>query len=353
MIRRGITEVTGPYSDEEKEIIKQETERHTPCKLIALKLNRKYKALHKYLRKNNIKTYPLQKGIPMELREGICDLYKEGYTAQEIKDLFYPQFTEDQIGYVVKLAGISRPTGKRVILNHHYFERIDSSDKAYWLGLLTADGSVVYNKNKGDSYSISLGLETNDKYLIERFAKDIETNLSVKDYIRTDGFIKKGEHERRISKLVINSKIMKEDLEKYGVVERKSLKLSELPNIPEEFMKDYVRGFFDGNGSVAKSGDKLHLIFYSTHSFCENIASFLAKKLGIHKCKVTDQKNYNVSLITYGSIQGVLRIYDYLYGDCKEADPYMKRKKEKLEEYVRKHRDNYCVKNDSIVERSE
>ena len=52
--------------------------------------------------------------------------------------------------------------------NIHYFDSIDTEEKAYWLGFLFADGAITqYNH----SYDIELSLKIDDKEHVEKFAK--------------------------------------------------------------------------------------------------------------------------------------------------------------------------------------
>ena len=54
--------------------------------------------------------------------------------------------------------------------NIHYFDSIDTEEKAYWLGFLFADGAVTqYNH----SYDIELSLKIDDKEHVEKFAKTL------------------------------------------------------------------------------------------------------------------------------------------------------------------------------------
>ena len=51
--------------------------------------------------------------------------------------------------------------------NHNYFEKIDSPDKAYFLGLLAADGCVYRRKNGSKSQAmIKLTLQEKDKDIL-------------------------------------------------------------------------------------------------------------------------------------------------------------------------------------------
>ena len=52
-------------------------------------------------------------------------------------------------------------------------------------------------------------------------------------------------------KIIINSKELCVYLNDfYNVFPNKSLKMVFPDNIPKEYIKDYIRGFFDGDGSI-------------------------------------------------------------------------------------------------------
>ena len=93
--------------------------------------------------------------------------------------------------------------------NIHYFDVIDTEDKAYWLGFLFADGAIT----KHDvSYHIELSLQISDKEHVEKFAKALnKTKVNNNSTYR--------------SRCAIGSKHMFETLEKYGCTCRKSLTL--------------------------------------------------------------------------------------------------------------------------------
>ena len=50
-------------------------------------------------------------------------------------------------------------------------------------------------------------------------------------------------------KLALNSDKLVSDIEKLGVVERKTLTLT-FPNLREDLIPHFIRGYFDGDGSV-------------------------------------------------------------------------------------------------------
>lgn len=114
------------------------------------------------------------------------------------------------------------------------FEKIDSEEKAYWLGFLYADGCVSLNTNH-----IELALATCDSKHIEKFGKFLNFQGSIQsDSIRT-----------RIS---FRNKVMHNDLIKLGCIPQKSMKMS-FPNynqVPQSLMIHFVRGYIDGDGYI-------------------------------------------------------------------------------------------------------
>lgn len=311
---------------------------------IAKQLNRSRSTIERIAKQHGLSNNPRKYGIPFSCYDSITKLYLSGLTSQQIKDEHYPQFTVDQIGYVVKTLGISRPNGKVAKLNHDYFEDIDTPEKAYWLGLLFADGCVQHNIKKGNSYSITLELQVDDKYLIDQFAKAVKTNLETKIYTNKSGFQRKDGKLHTMAKLVLNSAKMAQDLSKYGVIPNKSLKVSELPNIPHCFMRDFIRGFFDGNGSITHNWTHEHntlsvrVLFYSTVKFNQNLSKYLSEHIIVKEHKITQQKQSNVSLFCYTNKEA-FAFYHYIYDDIQA--PYMQRKKKHFEDLITQYRDNY------------
>ena len=65
--------------------------------------------------------------------------------------------------------------------NKDYFEKIDTSDKAYWLGFLYADGCInrYYKNDKLKSMTLELGLSYKDKEHLEKFKQCLDTNIPI------------------------------------------------------------------------------------------------------------------------------------------------------------------------------
>ena len=92
---------------------------------------------------------------------------------------------------------------------------------------------------------------------IDKFKKYIQTDKKVGYYKKTNGYSDKS-YEYKLA--LISDKLVS-DIEKLGVVERKTLTLT-FPDLREDLIPHFIRGYFDGDGSVflhtRKSGDGIH-----------------------------------------------------------------------------------------------
>lgn len=127
-------------------------------------------------------------------------------------------------------------------INENYFENIDSAEKSYWLGFIAADGNVCKNK-------LSIELNIKDEDHLIRMLNCLDTSRPL--YYRE----KNGHKSVRIE--IRNSKIVK-DLEKYNIIPNKTHNLEFPIILNPKYYKDYIRGFFDGDGTY---------VFYSKYSY--------------------------------------------------------------------------------------
>jgi hypothetical protein len=68
---------------------------------------------------------------------------------------------------------------KRKKYNENYFEKIDSEDKAYFLGLICADGCILNNK-KTYRYQVALKLHIKDIEILKTFIKCIICSIIIR-----------------------------------------------------------------------------------------------------------------------------------------------------------------------------
>lgn len=129
------------------------------------------------------------------------------------------------------------PDGKKSV-DDNFFKTIDSAEKAYWLGFMYADGYV------GKDNKVELALKESDINHVEKFKISLKSNhkISKKKTILNG----KDFYSYRIS---IQSKKLSHDLSSHGCINKKSL-ICTFPNILDDLLPDYIRGFFDGDGCI-------------------------------------------------------------------------------------------------------
>lgn len=140
---------------------------------------------------------------------------------------------------------------KQRVFNNRYFLNIDTPEKAYWLGFLYADGNVhidVENHN----YEISMNLQRDDRYILERLNSIFGNVFKIKDKDTPHRFIIDRYCDTQLSTLRMYSKQMANDLIKNGVVPDKTHR-KEYPIVRDNLFIDFFRGYYDGNGCISGS----------------------------------------------------------------------------------------------------
>ena len=203
--------------------------------------------------------------------------------------------------------------------NENYFEKIDSEDKAYFLGLFYADAC---NSNSGNI--ISIGLQKRDKGILSKLNKFMKSNvkfcinkLSLKNPNHQDSY-----------KLTFCSDKMSSDLNRLGCVPNKSLIL-EFPTedqVPEHLLRHFIRGYFDGDGWVGyrKRGLSEFIInieIISTRNFLDKLELHLNKNnISVYTRNIERLikrgNNITARLRTTSSTQSILFL-DWLYSNTK------------------------------------
>src|SRR5699024_9205607 len=142
----------------------------------------------------------------------------------------------------VELKNVSTYRQKYKI-NHNFFDEIDTEEKAYWLGFLYADGCV-----REDRGCFRLGLQARDVRHLEKFRESLDSNHTIKETNKvTNEKIYYGNY------IFIHSKKLVKNLVEKGCFENKSLTLK-FPSydiVPKHLIYHFIRGYFDGDGSVS------------------------------------------------------------------------------------------------------
>jgi hypothetical protein len=286
-------------------------------------------AVGKYLKQCGLKPIGKKRLLNKDEEQKVCDLYLSGLTSTEI----YEQYFKDKVGCqetiqkIVRRNGIARKSGYKNFINHNYFETIDTPEKAYFLGLILTDGNVHYDKRSANRQpTIQIALKGDDISILEKFKSEISADNKISMYTND------GRFECIFS---AHSLKMAQDLEKYGIVPCKTFLIKGIPEVPAEYMRDLIRGIFDGDGTVyiLTKEQKLRFGFYGTHDLIDDIVKFLHREIDLPLNKITDKET--VSFITFGKIEHIKAFYDYIYYSSEVV--CLSRKRDKFKNYLATH----------------
>lgn len=210
-----------------------------------------------------------------------------------------------------------------VYVKTDYFST-QNSNMAYIMGFLAADGNVSKEGNRVQSQ-----LSIKDKDQLEMFHQEIG-GCEVYEYT-SNGYQCCGWH-------CISSQI-KKDLADYGIIPQKTGKISIPKNLQKEYWKDFIRGYFDGDGSIYKDENGMRLSITSANlEILEDINSFFEEN-GIKPSKLYN--NHNNKDIRFRT-QACIDIYNLLYyKDCL----CLKRKKERYLQLIKEKYNSKRLRN--------
>lgn len=197
-------------------------------------------------------------------------------------------------------------------INDNYFSIINS-DSAYLLGFLAADGSV--QKDGG----IKIGLSSIDKNFLEKIKITLDSTYPIRDYQTRDGY--------NVSEFIFRSEKIKQTLAQYGIVNRKTYTFSFPIQLPEDYWIDFIRGYFDGDGTFCLSGGyaRASLCGYNMN-FLQTVIDILYNKYNIPKVKIQKDNRGNVYYFQY-SQDSAKKLYTIFYSN--KPNLYLDRKYQK------------------------
>ena len=208
-------------------------------------------------------------------------------------------------------------------LNEEWLDEIDDEFKAYFLGIMMSDG-YISTENK---FGLRLKLED------DNLVKEIFSKFS-------SGY---GVNSRGIT---ISSKIFHSKLKKYGIIENKSKFELNIPNVKMSLLRHFVRGYFDGDGSISMVKNKKYCQVYIC-SVSKNILEEFKELLNKNKIQAKiyiekrEGKSYKIINKIYNNCkdmytlriekhENLLKFYEFLY---KESNIKLERKYKIYKEY--------------------
>jgi intein-encoded DNA endonuclease-like protein len=240
---------------------------------------------------------------------------------EEIKEMYLSGKSGGEIGRIFNAGGnnINKLLKKNFVdirmkdyqVDENFFEKIDTEEKAYVLGFVTADGCNRTN---------SLDIHVVDLEILEK----IKVAMGYSGSIITCGENKKFPHRQQTYKLCICKKKICDDLIRLDCPPRKTFttKFPTEDKVPTHLLKHYIRGLMDGDGSIYKTkqqGGSWHVSIAGTYDLLFPLADFIEKQLGFRPYLY---KHGNIYIVRV-NCSFAKKFLDYLYTD---ATIYLSRK---------------------------
>lgn len=201
---------------------------------------------------------------------------------------------------------IQSQNSKKYHINQDFFKTW-SQDMAYILGLWFADGYIYGGK------MFDITLHAKDKYILKKIAEKLDYEGKLYDYV-----------DRQAARLNFSCVVIYNDIVALGGTERKSNTM-DFPNIPKEYLSDFIRGYFDGNGCIMRlKGNRINSAFTSgSKKFLDKLHIILKEEAGI------EGGSYDPSCVSlkFGK-KDSLKLGNYMYKNDPEL--FLLRKKEKF-----------------------
>ncbi|MDD4980480.1 MAG: LAGLIDADG family homing endonuclease [Candidatus Omnitrophica bacterium] len=209
-------------------------------------------------------------------------------------------------------------------LNVDFFKKW-SVEMAYVLGYFAADGCMFINP-RGSKY---ISFTSCDREILQKVKRMLgsEHKFSVKN--------RQNRNWKDAFTLQIGSKEMYQDLIKKGFMPKKASRFK-LPAVPKKYMRHFIRGYFDGDGSVTygyfKRKDRnnkmtsylLTCLSSANLRFLRGISKVLKENIGINGGYI-DKKGGHLAYSKLDSI----KLFQYIYTNVNKGQ-YLERKYKKF-----------------------
>ena len=323
------------FSKEEQDLIKNSYSNGLSQYKIADMLNVSQGIISRFVRENHLTKSSTNNADILRFKldgyesliANICsDYITKNFSMQEIADLYHLHF--QSVSKILSESGIdkNRYKKRKYVIDEYYFHNIDSPNKAYFVGFLLADGNI-----DNDRPSICLDLQARDKHILESFCDEIGLPISCLYFSDRSKERETHPNTQDVYYMRFSSIQMVEDLANYGIVPQKSLILNYPNNIDHCYLRDLIRGYFDGDGCFTFGKKYYDTSFTGTLQFMIFIKDVLQKELGIKTYMVQHPNRKNTYILSFHNLKNTKIFFEWLYRDAKL---YLFRKYNKYIEFL-------------------
>ena len=151
--------------------------------------------------------------------------------------------------------------------NKSFFDKIDKGYKAYYLGLLITDGTVRHK----NGWDCRLRFQKSDIMELKKFQTIIKSNAPI--------YHEKGNKKKQRGNMVtlgLGGKDFILNLSKYNIKPNKTHNVSfpKIKYLPKNLYPDFIRGVFDGDGTIEKKKGQIQ-IYSGSKKFLSEIESVI------------------------------------------------------------------------------
>lgn len=205
-------------------------------------------------------------------------------------------------------------------IDEEFFRKIDSEEKAYYLGFMFADGTISPERN-----TIKLSLKEEDKEILEKLKICIKSERPLFHIKRNASWKGSFKGSKDLWSLDITNKFICQDIQNLGCTKIKTRTIK-FPEIEDKLLSHFIRGYFDGDGCIYYSrSKKLEWSIIGTKDFVSKVQEIITEKLSLNKNKLYNKGD--LFYLKYGSVPQVIKLREWLY---KDATLYIKRKFDKF-----------------------
>lgn len=223
---------------------------------------------------------------------------------------------------------------QKIRYNENFFKEW-SPEMAYVLGLIYSDGNLHIRKTKSGYKTGTLTFAQKDRELVEKILilMDCDAKIRFKEKCEFDNTTA-GE----LFYFSIENNYIANELLRLGVTPNKSLDMK-FPEIPDDYLRHFVRGLFDGDGSVylVKRTKTIRVKLLSgSREFIDQL-NIKMKNRGFREMKISfshTKENPGAYFIRYNIDSEIKRFYNLIYEGV-EPNVYYSRKIEIFNQYFK------------------
>lgn len=199
---------------------------------------------------------------------------------------------------IKKLQGFFRDGGDKYQVESNYFKVLNEKS-CYILGFITADGHIDTNNR----HRVTIGINKKDFDILDFIRSEISPDAKIYGPNKLDSVV-----------LNLSGKTLINDLADLGLDCKKEGIKNIFNKIPNKYHGDFIRGFFDGDGSMSwkvRTRGKYSNVEGKVN-FCNIDLDFLKELQRIFSfCSIINQSSYYY--LQTSSLKNIKKIYDTMY----------------------------------------